>query len=155
MKQKNCCFNYPVHRNDFVKLWIDDLICHNLTYGLLNFLSLTHCEAVTSATSSKVRAVKFFHLTFFYTSLCSLSRLGWAVWLMGEITASTKSTHKKNTDTRHKTFFYNYLFLIDFFQRHKVSLETDNSLQISFDFIPCSSMASACVRLSLYPFHRL
>ena len=93
--KKNCWFNYPVYRNKYFKLWINDLICHNLTYGLLNFLSLTHCEAVTSATSSKVRAVKFFHLTFFYTSLCSLSRLGWAVWLMGEITASTKSMKKK------------------------------------------------------------
>lgn len=155
MKQKNCCFNYPVHRNDFFKLWIDDLICHNLTYGLLNFLSLTHCEAVTSATSSKVRAVKFFHLTFFYTSLCSLSRLGWAVWLMGEITASTKSTHKKNTDTRHDTFLYNYLFLLSFFQRCKVIFPIPNFLQISFCLIPSASMASACVRLSLYPFHRL
>lgn len=63
-------------RNDFFKLWIDDLICHNLTYGLLNFLSLTHCEALILATLSKVRAVKFFYLTFFYTRLCSLSSWG-------------------------------------------------------------------------------
>ena len=78
-------------RNDFFKLWIDDLIFHKLSYGFLNFLSLTHCEVVTSATLSKFWAVKFFYLTFFYTRLCSLSRLGWAVGFLGEITASTKS----------------------------------------------------------------
>jgi len=76
LKQKKLFSSGLDIENDFFKLWIDDLICHKLSYGFLNFLSLTHCEALILATLSKVRAVKFFYLTFFYTRLCSLSSWG-------------------------------------------------------------------------------